>query len=251
VGLGASALASVAFLGLCAAQVVPLELSLSLPAYWYMFAVGMGLAVASVALGDRAPRSRPLAFLTARPEVGWLAAAGLLVVAATIFSYDWVGHTLRGPTQMIGNGVSCVGLAFLLVFPAVFGQDRGGLVRRILSSRVLTWVGVVSYGVYLWHDPLILWLADTNGTKGRAAAPIMWIMPSSFLQHPAAASLVLGSVGLLLTLAAASVSYYLVELPFLRYKERGSFSPRRLLPGTRRRDHQHVPKPVGHGGPAS
>lgn len=218
-GLGLSALGSIVFFGLCADQVVPSRFSATLPGYWYMFVVGMALAVASVSLAGLEPRSRLFAFLTSRPEVGWVGAVVLLGGAATFFSYDWVGLSPRGATQMIGNGVLSVGVAFLLVFPAVFGQERGGLARRILSSRTLTWIGVVSYGVYLWHDPVLLWLADTNGTRGQAAAPIMRIMPTSLLQHPAAASLVLGAVALLLTLVAATVSYYLVELPFLRRKE--------------------------------
>jgi peptidoglycan/LPS O-acetylase OafA/YrhL len=85
---------------------------------------------------------------------------------------------------------------------------------------LLTWLGVVSYGVYLWHAPLIFWLADPNGIKWSATTPISHFAPAVvFEQHPALACLLLGSLGLSLTLVAASISYYFVELPFLRWKE--------------------------------
>ena len=45
--------------------------------------------------------------------------------------------------------------AVCLVAPAVFGDQRRGGIRRFLSSRPMVAVGIVSYGVFLWHFDLM------------------------------------------------------------------------------------------------
>jgi peptidoglycan/LPS O-acetylase OafA/YrhL len=62
-----------------------------------------------------------------------------------------------------------------------------------LELRPLTWTGRRSYGLYLWHFPLFLMLAD------RAYGPV----PGSV-------------VGISVTFAVATLSYRFVEQPFLR-----------------------------------
>jgi peptidoglycan/LPS O-acetylase OafA/YrhL len=133
-------------------------------------------------------------------------------LAATAFGYDWSlgAKSLEGSAlQLVGNRTSSVAMAFFLVLPAVFGQHEGRFVRRLLASHTLTWLGIVSYGMYLWHVPLITWIA----------VPLKDALPTAVSQHPAMLSLILGTAALVLTLVAASFSYYIVELPFLRYKE--------------------------------
>ena len=42
-------------------------------------------------------------------------------------------------------------IAALLIAPAVVGAARVTNLGRLLTSKVVVWVGLVSYGLYLWH----------------------------------------------------------------------------------------------------
>ncbi len=69
------------------------------------------------------------------------------------------------------------------------------LLARVLGNRAVFYFGTVSYGLYLWHPPIGHWLLDT---------PLLAGMDS--YQFPRLAVLML-----LCSLAAASVSWYVVE----------------------------------------
>ena len=44
---------------------------------------------------------------------------------------------------------AAVGLGLLL--PAVIGREDRGWVRRLMATRVLVYLGLVSYGIYLYN----------------------------------------------------------------------------------------------------
>jgi peptidoglycan/LPS O-acetylase OafA/YrhL len=107
------------------------------------------------------------------------------------------------------------GLATLLIAPAVFGERAGGWPRRVLAWRPLAWLGLVSYSVYLYHLTVAQLLGESSD-PGHFAASGLGLAGST---HPLSTPLlfvltVAGSAG------AAALSYYLIELPFLRRKER-------------------------------
>lgn len=102
--------------------------------------------------------------------------------------------TLEEATTTLFAVATAVAVASLLVAP-------GGVLARVLGWRVLTGVGRVSYGVYLWHYFLFIQLQQL--LPGNAA--------------------VASATALAATGVAATVSYYAVEVPFLRLKAR--FSP--------------------------
>ncbi|GAA1982569.1 acyltransferase family protein [Microbacterium pumilum] len=84
----------------------------------------------------------------------------------------------------------------------------GSAYARGMDAPPLRWIGERSYGIYLWHWPLlVLAMAGIRGAGTRSGVPT-WI-----------------GVGVLgLTIAAAELSYRFVETPVRRYGFRGTFS---------------------------
>ncbi|MCH7811855.1 MAG: acyltransferase family protein, partial [Chloroflexi bacterium] len=85
-------------------------------------------------------------------------------------------------------------IAVAIVIAAVV-QTRSGIIGSVLSVPPLRWIGLISYGVYLWHWPVYLFLTpERTGLDG--------------------AGLLLAKVSL--TLAVAAASYLLLENPIRR-----------------------------------
>ena len=158
----------------------------TLPGLFDWFAAGMALAVLSVA--GRLPTRAPWAW--------WAAAVGLFVVVSTAVgaprTYDeraWSGAGWLAAHVLYGLIAACV------VLPAITGRDDRGP-RRVLRVRLLAWLGLVSYGIFLWHWPLLAELRD-QGVHGWAGLALL---------------------GLPLTVACAALSYHVVERPLLTRK---------------------------------
>lgn len=160
-------------------------------AYW--FAIGMGMAVVSVAVEGR-PSRRWL--VADRPELFWAIAAVLYVLLSL-----WLAPTpflIAGNQQVVANVAFGI-IAALVLVPAIFVGRGGGMPRLALRHPAVAWLGLISYGVFLWHYAVVLEL----GPEG----------------------LDMGFVGVLtgtlaITIPCAAGSYYLVERPLLRRKYR-------------------------------
>jgi peptidoglycan/LPS O-acetylase OafA/YrhL len=113
--------------------------------------------------------------------------------------------------NFLGEHVLYALTAALFLLPAVFGAGAGGWPRRLLAQRWLAWLGLVSYGIFLYHGPIVQELDQHLADE--------WIPGSGYLSMTA--------VALALTIACAAASYYLVERPTLRFKDRGSSSRKR------------------------
>jgi len=172
-----------------------------LPGYADLFALGMLLAV--VSSWSQATGNQPrLLWHRALPWVSWALAAVAFVAVSDIglpqtpITPSPVGLSLARQTLY--------GLfAFFLVMPAVVGNQESGLIRRILSWRPLALVGVVSYGIYLWHEAWIDLFLRWTGYK-------LFTIPLWQL---------VAFAGALATLSATA-SYIIVERPILRSKTR-------------------------------
>jgi peptidoglycan/LPS O-acetylase OafA/YrhL len=187
------------------------------------FAVGMILAVVSAAAQDRQRLPRAVEFVRQRPVSCWILALVIYVVVARLVFYPVVA-TAGTLAEMPGKGmvrhVAFAIIAMFFVLPAVFPKP-GGLPGRVLAWPVLAWLGLISYGIYLWHGPLLGKLLD----KGA----LSWAPHHTFL--------VLTGATLAAAVTAAAISYYAVERPLLSFKNL-SLKRGRARPAERQADRE-------------
>jgi peptidoglycan/LPS O-acetylase OafA/YrhL len=170
-------------------------MQISLPTHFYWFAVGMSLAVLSVALWERDLQPRAIRIVSERPGLCWSAAAIIFLGMCAILT-SAPQHLYYSTFQAFWLHVLSGVVAALLVLPAVFGERSGGLVRRVLSWPVLAWLGLISYGLFLWHASIAFHLVSLGVQR-------WW-------------SLLVCTLAIATTCAA--ISYYVVERPILRFK---------------------------------
>ncbi len=121
--------------------------------------------------------------------ISGIGAVALLAMAA---AYTTIGDNELG---MYRGGFLLFAVGVAIVIAAAV-QPRGP-VRSLLSLAPLVWVGTISYGLYLWHWPVLLVL-----TPGRTHL----------------SGIELDATRIAVTVACATASYYAVELPIRRGK---------------------------------
>jgi peptidoglycan/LPS O-acetylase OafA/YrhL len=119
----------------------------------------------------------------------------LLVVGAAGFAgIVALAHSVDGTAAFDYRGgffLSALSAAAIIVAAACV---PGGPIARLLSLRLLVWIGTVSYGAYLWHYPVFVYLdSEQTGLSGG------WLLALRFAT----------------TFALAAASYYLVERPIM------------------------------------
>jgi peptidoglycan/LPS O-acetylase OafA/YrhL len=187
----------------------------ALPAYLPHFACGMLVALWAErrrALGASTAGGEVTAARGAPPLPGEVTAArgapplpGRVTAALVIGGFglavaDGFWHAVSPASDpalaIVGDIPAAVGFAAVV---AAVVAGRGPSIEWT-RARPLAWVGLVSYGIYLWHVPLILF-ARSNG-----------LLPFGFV--PALAAM------LPPVLAVAAASWYLVERPLMARAER-------------------------------
>jgi peptidoglycan/LPS O-acetylase OafA/YrhL len=161
----------------------PQTLSTSLLPHLAEFGAGMTVAVL---LHRRTLRATPAAAI---------AAAGIVLIVAN----SWWHATGAGSVDtrhLVGDAPGVAGIA-LVVATLVAGPWRVVL----LSRGPAKWLGTISYGVYLFHFPVIVGLRMTGH----------W--PQDSLTRELLAVLAI-------TLPAATLSWFLVERPAIRWAQR-------------------------------
>lgn len=79
-------------------------------------------------------------------------------LAAAAFC-GWAMVTQRGDSHyMLHGGYGLFAIAGALVIAAVM-MPRSGIVKSVLRVPPLVWLGRISYGLYLWHWPINVWLS--------------------------------------------------------------------------------------------
>ena len=183
-----------------------------LPARLDLFALGMLLAVASAwmatggrlpALAERFARS-PLLCLLFAAEFYWLFSQLNL---PRLFEDETLSQTLL---HYPFAGLS----AFFLLIPGTLGDETRGPVAGFFRSAPMAWLGMVSYGIYLWHTMWVelgLRLADSGQLSRSVWVQLLFVIT--------------------MTLASAALSYWLVERPLLdRVHWRGTRGARARSP---------------------
>jgi peptidoglycan/LPS O-acetylase OafA/YrhL len=120
-----------------------------------------------------------------------LVAGVALFALSTIIRDDFFRDTLRYSMRSIG--------ALLIVAPLVF-SPRLGWLQDMANSPPADWIGRLSYSLYIWHGAAWFFLSNLGMTKA---------VLTSFAE-----------LGVTFVLAVAS--YYLVEMPVLRWRNRAS-----------------------------
>jgi peptidoglycan/LPS O-acetylase OafA/YrhL len=182
--------------------------TLWLPSQIDLFALGMLLAVAHVA-HERGRRVVPFEAAGRWPGWAWALACVPFWIAATQL------HLPRefGDIPKVGEigRQLCYGFtALLLVTPAVFGDQSTGWPRRLLRLRPVAFVGLVSYGVFLWHFDLLHFL-EKHGA-------LDWMPQARFLSVLA--------IDLAAAIVIAWLSWVLVEAPLAGRGRRVTTTPR-------------------------
>lgn len=156
-----------------------------------LFAFGMAIAVLRIDAEDGLLRLPP-----------WWPAVTAGMVAAIAVPTVWFGSTGRLHPYAYDTFMAfACGLVLSLV---VISRRKGGrpsTAARMLEVRPLVAIGLISYSLFLWNEPLILWLRDHGLTsEGRRG----------LLLNLVVVWLVVG--------ALSTITYRFVELPVLRRK---------------------------------
>lgn len=132
-----------------------------------------------------------------RQLVGWVSLVAVIPFALALSDHSsWLMPWGLLVGSLLGMGI------IQALLPDVRG-GTSGLFRGLLSLAPLRWIGQRSYGIYLWHWPLMVL---THYTFGAARSP--WV-----------------NVGVLfLTLIVAGLSYMYVEQPVRHLGFRGALS---------------------------
>jgi peptidoglycan/LPS O-acetylase OafA/YrhL len=170
-----------------------------LPAMAQYFAIGM---LAAVLAHGRSPGRRMTGALFAGGALLVIGDAWWAADEATRGSHSAVLHVLRDAPAAAG---------FACILAAAAGAAHP---PRVLAARPVAWLGQISYGIYLWHVPLLLFLRAHGLLPLSAAGALVVVAP--------------------LATAVAAVSWYAVEKPLQERARRATTLARRPAAARRR-----------------
>ena len=108
-----------------------------------------------------------------------------------------VAHFATGSAPEFRRGLLIVVAVAAVFVVAPVAMEQRGLVARVLAFPPLVWLGVISYGVYLWHWPIFL--ALNNERTGLTGMSLFAIRAAA-------------------TVTVAAMSWWLIEQPIKRWR---------------------------------
>jgi peptidoglycan/LPS O-acetylase OafA/YrhL len=125
-----------------------------------------------------------------------------VVVAAAALALGAALPYGRSSAQAMVFGIGpLVSLCAALVLVGTFAADSR--IASALEFGPLVWIGRISYGLYLWHYPVIAGVFENHRLARLGVDPAWWI-----------------PIQIAASLAVATASFYLLERPILRLKQR-------------------------------
>ncbi|MBV7364249.1 acyltransferase [Actinomycetaceae bacterium TAE3-ERU4] len=148
---------------------------------------------------------------------------GLMIGAALALCWNRPNSRLFGglPPKISGSVATIIGISGIILLSIFLSEDsaftyRGGILlasfataltiagllqipeiaQKYVDNKICSWVGIRSYGIYLWHWPVLL------------IAEQAWIVPDDTWKYWVLRIFVLG-----ITIAAAAISYRYLETP--------------------------------------
>ena len=142
-----------------------------------LMSVVTGLALISFGISEFGALYHPSGAFFLTPSRAWELLLGALISFFAFYNrhcYEYVTHRLNQFFAILGllliivpvfiynpdisfPGIHaffpCIGTVFLLAF-----SGPKTLVNKILSQKILVWLGLISYSAYLWHQPLFAFM---------------------------------------------------------------------------------------------
>ncbi|MDB5799581.1 MAG: Acyltransferase 3 [Rhodocyclales bacterium] len=132
-------------------------------------AVGAALSQVFVRKVDGEYSSALIAISGIGLEIMSVAGLGVIIAAMIIFSSAGVFPGWRASLPVVG--------AVLLI-----GAGPSALINKyVLSNRVLVWIGLLSFPLYLWHWPILSFLRVLSGNEPSAKVKLLAVVVSLLL----------------------------------------------------------------------
>lgn len=178
-------------------------------ASWFRFSflahflwLGLGLAAAVVSAAYHHRRHelpRLLRLAADHPGACWALALAIWIVEVLTIVPTPFTVAPFGPGGYVFLHVVQAVVAVLVLIPVFFGNPNFGFPARFLGNRVMLWLGVLSYGLYLWSVTITIDLGIGGAEAGFGA-----VLALTFL----------------IALPLAALTYYLIERPLMVLKYR-------------------------------
>jgi peptidoglycan/LPS O-acetylase OafA/YrhL len=177
----------------------------TLPAYLDWFAAGMGLSVLTAWLQTRETSPRLVALVERAPGLCWGVAGAAVAANAWVWGRRYFGGEQSEAAMMAVHLTELI-TALGLIVPAILVGTGREPVRRLLARPALLWLGMVSYGIYLWQFAALDAVGETTPLELDVGDISLWWVP----------------VGVAACIFAGALSWYLLE--------RHALKLRRLVP---------------------